>query len=60
VTSNLPLVMIDEPGPFDPVETWEQFLAEVQAMTDFHGKASIIDKAKWLILQKKDALGARP
>jgi hypothetical protein len=24
-----------EPGTFEPIETWEQWLAEVQAMPDF-------------------------
>jgi hypothetical protein len=33
---------------FDPVETREQFLAEVQAMPDFLGKVSTVQNAKWL------------
>ena len=60
VTANQRLVMLDDPGPFDTLETWEQFLAEVEAMPDFHGKASTIDNAKCLIAQKKHARGARP
>jgi hypothetical protein len=50
VTRNLRLVVIDDPGPFDTLETWEQFLAEVQAMPDFLGKASTVQNAKWLAL----------
>jgi hypothetical protein len=38
VTSYLPVVMLDDPGPFEPLETWEQFLAAVEAMPDFQGK----------------------
>jgi hypothetical protein len=60
VTANLRFVMLDDPGPFETLGIWEQFLAEVEAMPDFHGKASTIDNAKWLIAQKKHALGARP
>jgi hypothetical protein len=60
VTANLRFVMLDDPGPFENLETWEQFLAEVEAMPDFHGKASTIDNAKCLIAQKKHARGARP
>jgi len=60
VTANLRLVMLDDPGPFDTLETWEQFLAEVQAMPDFLLKDSVMENAKWVISQKKAALGARP
>ena len=56
VTANLRFVMLDDPGSFEALEIWEQFLA----MPDFHGKASTVDNAKWLIAQKKHALGARP
>jgi hypothetical protein len=28
-TANLRFVMLDDPGPFENLETWEQFLAEV-------------------------------
>lgn len=58
-TTNLPLVMLDDPGPFETLERWEQFLAEVEAMPDFQGKASTINNAKWLIAQKKQELAAR-
>ena len=54
------LRLLDDPGPFETLEIREQFLAEVEAMPDFHGKASTIDKAKWLIAQKCNTLGARP
>ena len=60
VTANLRLMMLDDPGPFDTLETWEQFLAEVQAMPDFLLKDSVMENAKWVISQKKPALGARP
>jgi hypothetical protein len=59
MTANLPLMMLDDPGPFETLETWEQFLAEVEAMPDFHGKAGTIDNAKWLIAQKEQELSAR-
>jgi hypothetical protein len=31
---------------FDPIERWEEFLAEVQAMPDFAWKEGIIANAK--------------
>jgi hypothetical protein len=30
-----PYILIDGPSPFDCLETWERFLAEVQEMPDF-------------------------
>lgn len=59
MTSYLPVVMLDDPGPFESLETWEQFSAEVEAMPDFQGKQAHIDNAKWLIAQKSLDLRAR-
>ena len=58
MTANLPLVMIDEPGPYEGLETWEQFLAEVEAMPDFLLKGSVVESAKWLIAKRLE-LGER-
>jgi hypothetical protein len=44
---------VSEPGTFDPLETWEQWLAEVQAWPDSLLKANVIESAKWVIEQKK-------
>jgi hypothetical protein len=60
VTANLRTVMLDDPGPFEDLETWEQFLAEVEAMPDFRLKESVVEHARWVIAQKKPPLGARP
>jgi hypothetical protein len=38
VTSRLPVVMIDRPGPFDTLGTWQSFLAELETMEDFQNK----------------------
>jgi hypothetical protein len=51
--------MLDDPGPFESLETWEQFSAEVEAMPDFQGKQAHIDNAKWLIAQKSPDLRVR-
>jgi hypothetical protein len=51
---HLPTVMLDDPAPFDTLETWERFLAEVEAMPDFAGKDQTISHAKWYIEQKKN------
>ncbi len=56
--NNLRLVMLDDPGPFDTLETCEQFLAEVEAMPGFHGKAITIENVKLLIAHKKQELAA--
>jgi hypothetical protein len=60
----LPYILIDGPSPFDSLETWERFLAEVQAMPDFVTKQMEIRSAKWMIAsikrwEKKRELGAR-
>ena len=60
VTANLRFVMLDDPGPFESLEAWEQFLAEVEAMPDFLLKESVVEHAIWVIAQKKPPLGARP
>jgi hypothetical protein len=59
MTTNLPSVMLDDPGPFETLERWEQFLAEVQAMPGFLLKESVVEHAKWMIAQKKQELAAR-
>ena len=53
-----------EPGPFDPIETWEQHLTEVRAMPDStlkeyaicHAKRMIASIKRW---EKKRMLDAR-
>src|SRR5205823_3315729 len=52
VTSNLPSIMIDEPGMFDTLATWERFLAEVQSMPEFFQKKEVVKNAKWQTTQK--------
>jgi hypothetical protein len=59
MTSNLPMILIDEPGPYEPLQIWEQFLAEVEAMPDFRLKDRVVQNAKWLIAQKKQELRAK-
>jgi len=46
VNKRLPFKMLDDPPEFAPLETWEQHLAEVQAMPNFQGKDQHIDSAK--------------
>ena len=60
----LPYILIDGPSPFDSLQIWERFLAEVQAMPDFLTKQMEIRSAKWMIAsikrwEKKRELGAR-
>jgi hypothetical protein len=50
---------ISEPGMFDDIETWEQFLVEVEAMPDFFLKDSVIENAKWVIALNRRELRAR-
>jgi hypothetical protein len=38
VTAKLQFAVLDDPGPFEKLEIWEQFLAEVEAMPDFTGR----------------------
>jgi hypothetical protein len=51
--ADLPIVMLDDPPPLATLETWEQYLAEVQSMPDFQGKKNRIAHAKWMIARKK-------
>jgi hypothetical protein len=53
------MMMIDEPGMFQPLEIWQQFLPEMEALPDFLLKDLIVEKAKWQIAQKKLELDAR-
>jgi hypothetical protein len=54
VSNKLPLLgFLSEPGMFDPIAIWEEFLAEVQTMPDFVWKESVIENAKWVIAQKR-------
>jgi hypothetical protein len=48
-----PYILIDGPSPFDCLETWERFLAEVQEMPDFVTKQIEIRSAKWMIASIK-------
>jgi hypothetical protein len=50
---------LSEPGMFDPIETWEEFLAEMQAMPDSAWKDGLIEKAKWVIARNRQMLRAR-
>ena len=50
----LPYILIDGPSPFDSLETWERFLAEVQAMPDFVTKQMEIRSAKWMPMMQRD------
>jgi len=61
VSIKLPLLggFLSERGMFDPIETWEEFLAEVQAMPDFAWKEGVIENAKWVIAQNRQMLRAR-
>ena len=47
------------PGIFDPIEAWEQWLAEVQAMPDFPMKDYCIESAKRVIEQNRQYLRAK-
>jgi hypothetical protein len=59
-TNNLPVVMLDEPGMFEPLDIWEQFLAEVKAMADSVLKTQAILHAEYMIALKKEELEATP
>ena len=60
MSNKLPLLgFLSEPGMFDPIAIWGEFLAEVQAMPDFVWKESVIENAKWVIAQKRQMLRAR-
>jgi len=38
--------LIDEPGMFDPIETWKQFLGEIESLPSFVLKQELILRAK--------------
>lgn len=48
-----------EPGPFEPIETWEQHLAKVQAMPDSPFKEYAIYNAKRMIELIRQGLRAQ-
>jgi hypothetical protein len=50
----------DEPELFDSLETWQQFLAEVEAMPDPVQKAQTILHAELMIGLKKEELAPMP
>jgi hypothetical protein len=50
----------DEPGFFDSLETWEQFLAEVEAMPHSVQKPQIVLHAEHMIALKKEELAPMP
>jgi hypothetical protein len=45
--------LIDPPGPFDSLAAWEQFLAEMQTMSDSVLKREVVLRAKQEIAMKK-------
>ena len=47
------------PGPFDPIETWEQWLAEVQAMPNFPMKEYCLESARRVIEHHRQYLRAK-
>jgi hypothetical protein len=50
----------DEPGIFDSLETWEQFLAEVEAMRHSVQKPQTVQHAAHMIALKKEELAPMP
>jgi hypothetical protein len=51
---------LDEPGFFDTLETWEQFLAEAEAMPDSVLTPQTILYAEYMIALKKEELDPMP
>ena len=47
-----------EPGLFEPIETWEHWLAEVQAMPESPLKEYALENAKRVIAMIRQALRA--
>lgn len=47
--------MIDEPGMFDTLETWERHLKTLEALPDSTLKPGMIREAKQVIATKKQA-----
>jgi hypothetical protein len=56
VKNDLLYVLIDDPPVFGPMEALEQYLADLQAMPDFLGKASTIKRTKWYMARLKRSL----
>ena len=50
----------DEPGLFDSLETWEQFLAEVEAMPHSVQKPQTVLHAEHMIALKKEEFAPMP
>jgi hypothetical protein len=50
----------DEPGLYDSLETWEQFLAHVEAMPDSVQKPQTVLHAEYMIELKKEELAPMP
>jgi hypothetical protein len=50
----------DEPGLFDTLNRWEQFLTEVEAMPDSVQKRQTILHAEYMIELKKEELAPMP
>ncbi len=44
---------LDEPGFFDTLETWEQFLAELDELRDSVQKRQVVNNAKQVIAMTK-------
>ena len=45
--------LIDPPGPFDTLATWEEFLAELETMPDSLDRRLTMLSAKQVIVRKK-------
>ncbi len=52
-----PVHIFDPPGPFDTLETWEQFFNEVQSLAPSATRDVAIRKAKRAIASKKQEKG---
>jgi hypothetical protein len=53
VTKNLPIILMDDPNPFDTMESLERYLADLQAMPNFIGKDQAVKFTKTTIAMKK-------
>ena len=52
--SKMQLAMIDEPSPFDPLETWERHLEQMLKLpNDVALKAELVRNARYWIGRKK-------
>jgi hypothetical protein len=54
------LMTIDSPGPFEAIEVWEKFLAQVTAMPESAQKQQTILHAEHMIALKKEELVPMP